>query len=82
MLSHCTASTAAVKALLLDGDIDGIDVTGVMAVPNTGGWQAWRTITRSGIPLATGPHLLRLVIDTNGPTGWFGNLNYLRLTAP
>lgn len=63
-------------------EVDGIDATGLLAVPNTGGWQTWQTITRSGIPLTAGPHLLRVVIDTKGTSGWFGNLNYLRLTAP
>ena len=62
-------------------EVDGVNVTGSMTVPNTGGWQTWQTITRAGIPLAAGPHVLRLVIDTNGPTGWWGNLNYVRWTA-
>jgi hypothetical protein len=49
-----------------------------MVVPNTGGWQTWQTIGRGGISLTSGPHVLRVVIDTNGSTGWWGNLNYLR----
>src|SRR5207249_7629963 len=34
-----------------------------------------------GIQLTAGPHVLRVVHDTNGATGWWGNLNYLRWTA-
>ena len=42
----------------------------------TGGWQIWQTISRRESPLSAGPHVLRVVIDTNGSTGWWGNLNY------
>ena len=63
-------------------EIDGIDATGSMVVPNTGGWQVWQSITRGGIPLAVGLHILRVVIDTNGSGGYFGNLNALRWTTP
>jgi subtilisin family serine protease len=62
-------------------EVDGIDVTGPLAVPNTGGWQTWQTISTGGISLTAGPHVLRIVIETNGSTGWWGNLNYLRWTA-
>ena len=63
-------------------EIDGIDATGPMTVPNTGGWQIWQTISRPGIPLAAGPHMVRVVVDSKGPTGYLGNLNYLKWTAP
>ena len=63
-------------------EVDGVDVTGPLTVPNTGGWQTWQTISRPGIQLTVGPHLLRLVVDRIGSTGYFGNLNYLRWTTP
>ena len=63
-------------------EVDGIDVTGPMMVPNTGGWQTWQTISRPGIALTAGSHVLRVVLDTKGPTGWVGNLNYFRWTSP
>jgi hypothetical protein len=62
-------------------EVDGTDATGAIVVPNTGGWQSWQSIGRAGIPLTAGPHVLRVVIDTNGPTGWWGNLNALRWTV-
>src|SRR5262245_43345184 len=58
-------------------ELDGLNVTGALTVPNTGGWQAWQTITKSGITLTAGPHRLRLVVDTVGVSGYLGNLNYL-----
>ena len=63
-------------------EVDGVDVTGPIAVPNTGGWQTWQTISRAGIPLTAGPHLLRVVVDSIGPSSFFGNLNYFRWTTP
>jgi subtilisin family serine protease len=62
-------------------EVDGVDATGAIAVPNTGGWQSWQSISAPGISLTAGSHVLRLVIDTNGATGWWGNLNYLRWSA-
>src|SRR5439155_8728241 len=62
-------------------EVDGVDATGPLAVPSTGGWQTWRTISRGGIQLTAGPHVLRLVFDANGATGWWGNLNSLRWTV-
>jgi Carbohydrate binding module (family 6) len=62
-------------------EVDGVNVTGTSNVAATGGWQVWQTITRTGIPLTAGPHLLRVVIDSNGANGYFGNLNYLRWIA-
>ena len=63
-------------------EVDGTDATGPMPVPTTGGWQSWQTISHAGIPLTAGPHVLRVVIDSNGASGYFGNLNYLRFTTP
>src|SRR5581483_8228991 len=65
-------------------EVDGIDATGPLVIPNTGGWQTWRSIPVGGIQLAAGRHTLRLVADSNGPSGYLGNLNFLRwsVTAP
>jgi hypothetical protein len=60
-------------------DVDGLDVTGPIAVPNTGGWQAWTTTTPIGIALSAGQHKLRLVFVTAGTNG-IANVNFLKLT--
>src|SRR5438309_1769518 len=33
-------------------------------------------------PLTAGLHMMRVVIDTKGTSGWMGNVNYFRWTAP
>jgi hypothetical protein len=59
-------------------EVDGVNVTGAIAVPNTSGWQSWQSVTVSGVALTAGQHVVRLAFDTNGATGFVGNVNYLR----
>lgn len=63
-------------------EINGVDKTGPLTVPNTGGWQTWITIRKAGVTLAPGPQLWRLVMDTNGATGAVGNINYINVAGP
>ena len=63
-------------------EIDGVNATGSIVVPNTGGWQTWTSVLVPGIPISAGPHVLRLVVDTAGSTGYFGNINFVRWTSP
>jgi hypothetical protein len=60
-------------------EVDGTDVTGALAMPNTGGWQTWQTVKKTGIALTAGTHLLRLAMDA-GATGGLGNFNYVKVT--
>jgi hypothetical protein len=50
-----------------------------MVIPNTGGWQKWTTLVKTGVALGAGRQSLRLVLDANGSTGVFGNLNFVRV---
>ena len=61
-------------------EVDGIDRTGPITVPDTGGWQTWRTITTGGIPLDAGVRVLRIVLDT-ASAGGAGNYNWFRFTG-
>ena len=58
--------------------IDGVDVTGRLAMPNTGGWHSYQWVSaKTGVPLAAGKHLLRIVSENQ----WFG-LNAIRIAMP
>ena len=60
-------------------EIDGVDRTGPIYVPDTGGWQVWTTVRHPGVTLAAGVQTWRLVIDTQNPdTGAAGNYNWIR----
>jgi hypothetical protein len=59
----------------------GIDRTGALTIPDTGGWQTWQTVTVP-VTLDGGVQRLRIVIDSNGESGAAGNINWLRLVPP
>jgi hypothetical protein len=62
-------------------EVDGVDRTGPIAVPDTGGWQTWQTITTPGIPLTAGQRVMRVVLDTASSGGGVGNYNWFRLVG-
>lgn len=55
--------------------IDGSNITNVISVPYTGGWQNWQNVSMSNIPLAAGTHILRIKM-----IGSEFNLNKLTFT--
>src|SRR5579859_1556984 len=55
-------------------EIDGANVTGSLAVPATGGWQTWTTVTKAGVSFTTGSHVLRLFVDSAGYNIWYFNI--------
>jgi hypothetical protein len=60
-------------------NIDGQNVTGAIAVPNTGGTQKWQTITLNNLNLTAGQHVLRMMMDSVGSGGYVGNFNWFEL---
>ena len=49
-------------------------------VPNTGGWQTWQTVTKTGLSLTAGTHAVPLVLDiASVENGGVGNYNWLRV---
>lgn len=54
--------------------VDGVDVSGTLSVPDTGGWQTWRDIT-SEFALTGGSHTIEVYFD-NGLV----NLNWIDLS--
>ena len=61
-------------------EFDGVDKTGPLTIPNTGGWQAWTTIS-APVTLSAGIQRMRVVVDAAGPTGVVGNLNFIQLIS-
>jgi hypothetical protein len=52
--------------------MDGANVSGSIAVPNTGGWETWQTVTVNNVSLTSGQHIMQIYMDTDG-----FNINYL-----
>ncbi len=44
-------------------EIDGVNVTGSVLVPNTGSWSTFQWVGKQGIALAAGTHVLKVVAD-------------------
>ncbi|HEY8400978.1 MAG TPA: carbohydrate-binding protein, partial [Cytophagaceae bacterium] len=57
-------------------EIDDVNITGTINIPNTGGWQTWQTVTINNINLTSGNKKMKVVFDTDGT-----NLNYLNFIA-
>ena len=53
-------------------EMDGEDITGSVAVPNTGGWQAWETVTIEGVELTAGEKVMRVAFETQ-----YTNFNFV-----
>ena len=54
-------------------EIDGVDATGSIIIPSTGGWQSWTTVTALMNFDSPGEHLVRFVNDSPDSHGY--NLN-------
>ena len=46
--------------------LDGNDITGSVVIPNTGGWQTYKTIQTKGVNIEAGTHILQLFEETGG----------------
>jgi fibronectin type 3 domain-containing protein len=69
---------AASFSLPIQGHIefDGVDATGLMTAPATGGWQAFTNVTDTNVTLAAGQHVMRVYFD-----GGAWNLSQVTITA-
>jgi hypothetical protein len=56
-------------------EVGGVDVSGSLTLPDTGGAQVWRTLSVP-VTLQSGTYKLRLVMDANGPGSSIGSFNH------
>jgi hypothetical protein len=62
-------------------EVDGVNKSGALNVPNTGKWTTFTNVTKTGVALSAGNHVLRLKFDRNGSTGYVANVDYLQFTT-
>jgi len=62
-------------------EVDGVNRSGAVAVPDTGGWQIWQTVSSPGIPFTAGQHVIRIVFDSVSSGGGVGNFNWFRVVG-
>ncbi len=61
-------------------EFDGVDVTGPLRVPDTGGWDRLQVIGKSGVTLAAGPARMRVVMDADGAVPSVADIDCLRFS--
>ena len=61
-------------------EVDGRNVTGSLGFTNTGGYQKWTTLRKSGISLTTGKHTIKIVVESTGNQKYAGNLNWIKFS--
>lgn len=61
-------------------EIDGVDQTGPLSIPNTYFSQFFTTVTKTGVFLSAGIHVMRLSMDSGGADGTAGSFNWLQFT--
>src|SRR5262249_23847457 len=49
-------------------------------VPDTGAWNVFKTISKTGVALSAGKHVLRLTFDSVGGAGFTGNFNWIKIS--
>lgn len=59
-------------------ELDGKDITGPIEVPDTGSFQKLEVISKDNIQLKAGKYVMKMVMDTNGDTGWVMDIDCIR----
>jgi hypothetical protein len=57
-------------------EMDGINISGTITIPNTGGWQSWQTVSVPNVNLTAGNKIMRLNFIGGGM-----NVNFLSFTS-
>lgn len=61
-------------------ELDGVDVTGPLTFPDTGGMGTFQTVTKAGVSLSAGPKTMRIVVDSQlSDAGYAGSFNSVRI---
>src|SRR5665213_2017950 len=67
---------------LFHANFSGINLTGAISIPNTGGWQTYRTVASASFTLPAGQMVMRIALDQNAASYAVGNFDYFKITAP
>jgi hypothetical protein len=59
-------------------EFNGVDKTGPVEVPDTGGWKNLKPFSKSGVKLEPGRYAMKLVLDKGGERGSIGDIDYFR----
>lgn len=71
------ASTVAGGTFRLESG--SADLSGLVTWTNTGGWQNWVTVRKTGVALTAGVQKFKIFMVANNPSGYLGNINWFRV---
>jgi hypothetical protein len=77
-LEMLVASKGAGGTLHLE--FDGVDRTGPITIPDTGGWQHLKLIEHDGVKLEKGRAVMKVVMRTDGASGSVGDIDFFRFS--
>jgi len=61
-------------------ELNGVNISGSIPVPNTGGWQNWQTVSVNTSSITSGQKTLRIVFDTDGLN--LNHVTFSNITTP
>jgi hypothetical protein len=59
-------------------EFNGVDRTGPITVPDTGGWEHLKAFSHAGVKLTAGRQIMKVVMGAPGTSGSIGDIDYLR----
>lgn len=59
-------------------EFDGVDRSGPITVPDTGGWTILKPFSKTGVALDAGRFAMKVVMDKGGEKGSIGDIDYFR----
>src|SRR5690349_1779925 len=61
-----TLTATTVSGTALHFEVDGVNVTGQMTLPNTGAWGSYAPSSSPAVTLTAGQHIVRVAVDVAG----------------
>ena len=58
-------------------NVDGTNVTGALSIPNSGNFNTYQIVSKGGVHMTAGTHVLELLIDSVGSAGVAGNFDWI-----
>ena len=59
-------------------EFNGVDRTGPITVPDTGGWEHLKPFSHEGVKLVAGRQVMKVVMATGGKSGSIGDIDYFK----
>lgn len=59
-------------------EFNGVDSSGPITVPDTGGWEHLKPFSHQGVKLKAGRQIMKVVMSAPGQSGSIGDIDYLK----